>query len=409
MNAKPISESGNLGCLQTGFVVSFGLIFFLSGMAVIVTQVAMPWFYAKAASDWQQVPCKITSFEIEVHHGDETKYSPEIEYQYTVAGQTYQGSLYDFNAKNRGLPACQEIKSRYPEGKPAICFVDPEDANNAVLDRTPRFAWPLLILGGIFSAIGAAVAFVLPFALTAKQKIKEPVSAIGRTTDSVGGLTKAAQANSESLYPEDFEDQKWDKPQRLKPATTKIGSLLGLVALAAFWNGIVFVLAFAIFGDGLGGVFSIFFMLFLIPFVLIGLLIILGAVKSFLALFNPVVEIALSTGAIARGSEVDIAWEVKGNAGRIHRLQIAAVGTETAQYSQGTNTRTETSDFGIIPIVDSTESDGISFGSVAIKIPQSTMHTFSDTNNKVTWAIEVRGEIRRWPDVFQTHSFRVKP
>ena len=63
----------------------------------------------------------------------------------------------------------------------------------------------------------------------------------------------------------------------------------------------------------------------------------------------------------------------------------------------------------IIPIADISQTQGISFGSIAIKIPEDTMHTFADANNKITWAIQVRGDIKRWPDILQTHVFRIKP
>ena len=405
MNAKPISESANPGCFSIGFVALFGSVFLFAGLAVIVTQVVMPWFSAKAAADWSQVPCKILSSDIEVRHGETTSHFVDIEYEYSVANQMHRGTNYDFSTMSRRRKVCREIIARYPVGKKSTCYVDPDDPDSAVLDRTPVFAWSLLFLGGIFSVVGASVAIGIPFAMTRKKKAMRAVGVSGLESDGSVNRSLAGQTHLPHLYPDDLEDKKWDEPQRLKPASTKIGSLLFMVGIAVFWNGIVWLLASGMLVDG----FSLFLTLFLIPFVLIGLLIILGVVKGFLILFNPVVEIALSTGAIARGAEVDVAWEVKGNTGRIHRLQIAAVGTETARYRQGTDTRTETSDFGIIPIVDSADERGISFGSVAIKIPSNTMHTFSDDNNQITWAIEVKGEIRRWPDVLQTHVFRVKP
>ena len=357
MNAKPISEPAKPGCWSIGFVALFGSLFLFAGLAVIVTQVAMPWLSARAAADWPRVPCTILSSEIEEHRGDSTTYSVDIQYEYDIANQTHRSSQYDFSTMSRSRKVCRKILARYPEGKQSTCFVDPDNSAIAVLDRTPMIAWQILFLGGIFAVVGAIVTLGAPYALTGRNKLRRPISASGKTSEGVGGLSKFGHANSNHLYPEDVEDQAWSEPQRLKPASTKIGSLLGLVFLALFWNGIVGAVSFAIIGDGPKGVFLIFFILFLIPFVLIGLLIILGAIKAFLAMFNPVVEIALSAGAIARGSEVDVAWEIKGNAGRIRRLQIVAVGTEEARYRQGTNTVTATSYFGAIPIADTTEAE----------------------------------------------------
>ena len=408
MNAKPISEPTKPGCWAMGMVSLFGSLFLFAGLAVLVTQVAMPWWSVRAAAEWSQVPCKILSGEIEEHRGDETTYSVDIEYEYTVENQTYRSSQYDFSTMYRSHRECREIIANYPVGQNATCYVDLDDPNDAVLARTAIFTmW--LVLGVIFSAAGAGVAIGIPLSMIKNSKSVQSVGVSGSEYDGNLGRTADEQNYLQSLYPDDLEDKKWDQPQRLKPSATKIGSLIGIVVLAMFWNGIVGLLVSAIFFDAANKILSIFLGLFILPFVLIGLVIILGVIKAFLVLFNPVVEIALSTGAVARGSEVDVAWEVKGNAGRIRRLQIAVVGTESAKYRQGTDIVTATSGFGLIPVADSTEAGSISFGSVAIKIPDGAMHTFTYDNNKITWAIQVKGEIRRWPDVLQTHVFRVKP
>ena len=179
--------------------------------------------------------------------------------------------------------------------------------------------------------------------------------------------------------------------------------------IALVWNGVLGFFIFDAFRDPVWGFSSIFFFLFMIPFVLIGLVLILGVAQSFLGLFNPVFEIAMSTGAITRGKGVDIAWEIKGNQKRIERLRIVAVGTETATYTRGTDTVTDTSHFGLVPIVETTETEEISFGSQTITIPTDAVHTFKDSNNEIFWAIQVRADIPLFPDVFQTHIFRVKP
>ena len=59
--------------------------------------------------------------------------------------------------------------------------------------------------------------------------------------------------------------------------TSPFKALLGAIAIAAFWNGIVSVFVFQLFAE-----FHWFLALFLIPFVLIGLFIIGYAVMRFL-------------------------------------------------------------------------------------------------------------------------------
>ncbi len=37
------------------------------------------------------------------------------------------------------------------------------------------------------------------------------------------------------------------------------------------------------------------------------------------------------------------------------------------------------------------------------------MHTLTSPNNKIIWAIQVHGDIPRWPDLKQEHPLTVTP
>lgn len=408
MNAKPITEHEKSTWKQAGCLFLFGMVFFCAGVGVLIFTLLIPWLSSRASQNWSEVPCKIVASRVEIHRGDEsTSYSVEAKYTYEVDQQTFTSQRYDFNATKRSRRKCKEIVDQLPAGKETVCFVDPHDPQSAVLNREFLMSWMTLVFGLIFSTVGAFVAIGLPMFANRPNKIKKAISSSSGSATAHG--LQSTDRISSGLYEEDLEDQQWDVPQRLKPSTTKVGTLAGIIFFALFWNGIVSVFLWnGIAGFDLG-FFSIFMLLFMIPFVLVGLLLIFGVVISFLSLFNPVFEIAMSTGAITRGDTVDVAWEIKGNANRIRRLRIAAAGTESAQYQQGTSTYTDNSEFGMITIADTTDAQEISFGSVAVTIPADAMHTFADQHNKVTWAIHLRAEIAKFPDVFQKHNFRVKP
>lgn len=408
MNAKPITEHEKSTWKQAGCLFLFGMVFFCVGVGVLIGTLLIPWLSSQAAQDWTEVPCTIVSSEVEIHRGDEsTSYSVEAEFTYEIDQQTFTSDRYDFNAAKRSRKKCKEIVGQLPAGKKTVCFVDPDDPQSAVLNREFLMSWMTLLFGLIFSTVGAFVAIGLPIIANRPKKIKKAISSPSGLATAHGLHT--ADGNSTGLYEEDLEDQQWDVPQRLKPSTTKVGTLVGVIFFALFWNGIVTTIVWN--GTaGFGWEFSsIFLLLFMVPFVLVGLLLIFAVVMSFLSLFNPVFEIAMSTGAITRGDTVDVAWEIKGNANRIRRLRIAAVGTESAQYQQGTSTYTDKSEFGLIPIADTIDAQEISFGSVPVTIPADAMHTFADQHNKVTWAIHLKAEITKFSDVFQRHDFRVKP
>jgi hypothetical protein len=422
MNAKPISDDSKTTRKQTGCFVVSGLVFFGAGIAMLVGFQLLDWLSCRSAADWPGVPCTIVSSTVQEHRGDDsTSYSVEARFTYEVDQQKFTADQYDFNTSRRARKKCKEIVRQIPAGTKTVCFVDPDDPENAVLNKEFLLSWLELAMGLVFSAVGLAIAIGLPLAASRQNKQKRTVDGSIVSTDdrlaSLGGNPRAmsvegsqsAEGKSSGLYQEDIEDQKWDVPQRLKPTSTKFVLLLITIGVALFWNGIVSVFLWQAIMEPAGAISSTFLLLFMIPFVLVGLVLILDVVRSFLSLFNPVFQIAMSTGAVGRGNTVDVAWEIKGSAKRIDRLRIAVVGTETARYLQGTSTVTDTSHFGLITVVDTDDAEEISFGSSAVTIPTDAMHTFADRHNQVTWAIQVRGEIARWPDVLQQHKFRVKP
>jgi len=147
----------------------------------------------------------------------------------------------------------------------------------------------------------------------------------------------------------------------------------------------------------------------MIPFVLVGLGLIGGAVYTLAAIFNPKVELALSTGAVERGGSFDVAWQLSGRTSIVNSVKVTIEGEESATYRRGTDTITATNVFCSMPIAEVTESQDIEFGSVSATIPADTMHTFSADRNKILWRITVVGDIPYWPDIKETYEFRVKP
>jgi hypothetical protein len=198
----------------------------------------------------------------------------------------------------------------------------------------------------------------------------------------------------------------FDGPQKLKPASSRLGRLIGTSIFALFWNAISWFIFIKVVQDegwlSVGGI-------FLTIFVVVGFFAAVGAFYMLLALFNPVISIALSNGAVAIGETVDIAWETEGRAERISELTVELVGQEKATYTRGTSTYTDKKVFLKVPVVKTSDTDSIRFGSLALRIPPDTMHTFQASKNKIEWTFEVQGVIRWWPDVKESLPFFVKP
>lgn len=220
-----------------------------------------------------------------------------------------------------------------------------------------------------------------------------------------------ASSTTVGLTADDLADQQAAIPQRLKPTHTKLAELLALVVFSCIWNGVVGVFVWVWFTEppfgslwmriGMG--------MFLLPFLFIGLLLVLGIIRALLSLVNPRVTIALSSGAVPLGDAMDVAWEVAGGWSRIDKLTINIVGQECARYVQGTDTRTDQSPFACIEVVSTAEFDEIPFGTRSVTIPLQAMHTLDQPNNKIQWLVRVHGHIAWWPNVEEDFAFRVTP
>lgn len=413
MNVEPISEESSRGC---GTIVGlvFGGLFFLAGAFFLWMCFLNPLLRTRGSADWLETQCTIVTSELDIDRdSDGTTYRPRVGFEYTVDGGGYVAETYDFTELNRTKARCNEIISAYPVGKQTSCFYDPDSHEIAVINRNYDFSYIGFFLPMIFVVIGLGI-MVGQFFIKGRPSASISGSAKSSSDNVRSGLGVSSFADnhsglSPSSHPGDIEDRLWDEPRTLKPTQRRLTTFILTLCLAIFWNGIVSVFVYGIINEGLNIGFAIFPILFMIPFVLVGLILLGGVVYTFAAIFNPTVEFALSAGAIERGGNVDVAWQLTGRTSCIESLKITIEGEESATYRRGTDTITDTNIFCSIPIAEVTDSQDIEFGSKSVTIPADTMHTFAADRNKVTWRIVVHGNIPRWPDIKETYEFRVKP
>ena len=102
-----------------------------------------------AARKWVETPCLITSSEVQSHSGG--TYSAEIAYSYRVDGREYVSESYstEEGQSSSGYDGKQALVDRYPPGTKTICYVNPQDPNNAVINRgyPESLLWGLVPLG----------------------------------------------------------------------------------------------------------------------------------------------------------------------------------------------------------------------------------------------------------------------
>ena len=147
----------------------------------------------------------------------------------------------------------------------------------------------------------------------------------------------------------------------------------------------------------------------MIPFVLVGVLLIFAFFSSILQAFNPAIKLEIMPGLLYPGSESTLKWECSGRAGRMSSLEIKLIGEEEAAYRRGTTNSISTSVFADIPLVQADDSMRIEYGSCKFSIPAGTMHSLNAVSNCVNWSISVKGDIKLWPDINDKYPVTITP
>tara|TARA_Y100001934_G_C12357501_1_gene778886 strand:- start:413 stop:2110 length:1698 start_codon:yes stop_codon:yes gene_type:complete len=386
------SKSG--GCALIGF----GSIFFLAGLGFLFFFVK-PVIQAVTSSDWKETPCVIQMSEVRSQRGsDSTTYSVAVEYSYTVKGKEYRSSRYRFmKISSSGRSGKREIVKGLPAGKETVCYVDPDDPTEAVLNR--KLGWDTLFAGIplIFVVIGGGIIYT-----GIRGGIKStggPASA--RTPAAPRGISfhRETQAAPMSAASGSVE---------LK-SQSRIGKAIVIFCIAAFWNGITSIFVVQVVKAWQRDRGSWFETLFMVPFVLIGLGLFIAFIYNILTIFNPRAKLTLTRSQLAPGETVGIKWVISGSVNRLQSLEIVLEGIEEATYRRGTRTHTDSHTFASIPVYTSNTTPRTGEGNVSFQVPDGAMHTFTGCSNRIHWQIQVKGDIPFWPDLGDTYDVEMLP
>jgi hypothetical protein len=379
------ARSGGKGCL-----IGFFLLFAGFGLLFLIPFFVKPAVQVLAARDWQAVPCVVLESSVASHQGDDsTTYSVEVLYEYEVDGQTIQGDRYQFmGGSSSGYEAKAEVVAALPAGAETTCYVNPEDPFDSVMERgfTGSFLFGLIPLVFIVVGVGGA-------------------AAVG-----IAGSKKASRRRRASAEPGRIREEiSTGGATTLEPKAGPVGRLLVVILITAFWNGIVSIFVWQLVKGWNQGSPDGCLALFLVPFVLIGLLLLTAVPYQFLALFNPRPRVTVSRSSLPLGEAAQLSWSFAGSPRRIRRLTLTVEGREEATYRQGTNTRTAKETFYSATLLETENRMEIPGGTVQLVLPEDTMHSFTASHNKIVWTLKLAGDIRLWPDVGEELQLDVAP
>lgn len=361
-----------------GLCLAVSVVFIVIGGVLAYFFLVRPVGKVLAARAWPAVPCVVESSEVREHSGgdDGPTYSVEIAYRYDFAGREWKANRYDFiGGSSSGHRGKSEIVAQYPPGSERTCFVNPSEPGDAVIERgfTPVMLIGLFPL--VFIIVGAVV-----FVSTLGNK-----SAVSRAGHPTTG------------------------PVVLKPSLGPLTKFFGVLALALFWNGIISVFVYRAVEGWRAGSPEWFLTLFLVPFVAIGLGLVVFTGKYLLALANPRIRLTAGTAAPRLGTPLELSWLTTGRTSALRRLRFTLEGREEATYRRGTSDTTDKETFAILELADVRDPREMRSGSCSVVLPRDTMSSFEAAANKIVWAVKVRGEIPQWPDVEQEHRLALLP
>lgn len=414
---ESISKSGS-SSKKKGWklLLVFGGIFTLVGGGIGVPLGIVPIKKMVESKNWVETPCRIIWSRVQRHESTSdgktsVTWSVDIFYEYEVGGEKYRSNNYRaLGGSSSGRKGKVAVTRQYPPGSTRVCYVDPAVPERALLSR--GFSW-MALLCLLPLAFFVAGLLMVRASFRARAKLRANVWEGGQFADAYkldSGGERGRTMESERPV---FSD--WSSPagssgdsKTFKPGKKRLGGALGLLIFALFWNGIVSVFVRQVVESFRRGDPEWFLTLFMIPFVLVGLAVILGFFYQLLALANPKPVVTLTPGNLRPGRRAEISWKVAAKAERIKRLKISLWGVESATYRRGTNTHTSRAVFYEDVLFESRSHSEIRAGRASFELPVDAMPSLNTGNNAISWEIRVKGEISFWPDVTDHYKIEVK-
>lgn len=347
----------------------------------------------------------------------ETQFRPEVTIRYEVNGESHERSTYDILGwYSISRTEQQTLLDQFTIGETYPAWYDPMQPDDAVLVRgVSWWLWLALLIPValiLFGALRMAVEF-FRWNASPERLSQTRLLVPGSTTTEV--ITGQPGVKFPSL-PRD--DNITNSPgthlaYRLPINISSWVMLAAVLGVTLFWNGTLLVFAIICIRDWTQGQGSWFLTIFLVPFALIGVLMVGLLVRAALVTFGVgPTHVEISQHPWRAGGEYEI-WFSQSGKLTLEHLIVELVCEESVTFRQGTDTRTERCivhrqtlferrDF-VIPETAPLEEQ------VACRIPPTAMHSFEAASNEIQWKIMVRADIVAWPNFERSFSIIVQP
>ncbi len=382
--------------------VFFATVFLLgcAGTAVLVATLAVPEWevnHGFASTTGAVLDKRVGSKPA----GDQTVFRPEVQVEYQVDGRVFRVWTYDIHVIDGGGYTADRNEvttalEKFRVGQPYRVFFDPEEPARAVVIRgTSWWLWVSLLVPLSFVVIGA---FGLAYCLAVWGKSAERRAAQRKTPlpgpPSATGREKTAPGIPPAITVTDSPGT--GLAFRLPASDSGRWSLVARMVACVGWNVIVGGLALVALQGHLRGKPDWILTVFLVPFLLVGLLWIAGLARWLLVtgVVGPtLVEISDQPVFPGRCYRLLVS---QGGRMKVNRLTVLLECHERAVFRQGTDTRTETRCVFRKPLFQREGFEiraGAPFEATCqLQIPAGAMHSFKSDHNEICWKIVVEAK-----------------
>lgn len=407
--------SSKLGSVGEALFFSVFLLFGIAALVVMLLTIV--WPELRANRHYVETRCKVVSRSISEHRGeDSVTYRPDITVEFELLGKKFRTTTYDAARMYQGgRDHAEAALAKFQEGKEYPCWYDPTNPTQAVLVRGySGWTYLFLLVPISFIAIGGGG---LVYTLWHWGTSAERRAAIAQRAANMDLLNGPLIERED--YPYVPSDADWKSSAgtklayRLPIATAPGWQLFATVLACLFWNGVTSVFVIIAIRSHVRGNPEWFLTVFLIPFVLVGAVLIYAAVRQVLIAtgIGPT-RLEISKHPLHAGEQCELYISQTGRLS-MNSLEVLLVCDERATYRQGTDTRTEHCRVlkQSLYRVDNVEIDqAIPFEHLwTIAIPLGAMHSFKSTHNEIRWKLVVQGDVSGWPNFEREYPVIVVP
>ncbi|MEX0711665.1 MAG: DUF3592 domain-containing protein [Pirellulales bacterium] len=388
------------------FAVGWGL------LALILVYWAIPEL--RVNRDFVRHICRVTDVRLDRAPSGDT-YAPRLHVEFEVKGKRYSvWAPYEITDPHMAdRDATRKILDRFERGREYPCWYDPRDPQRVVLSRGYTwYTWLMLLLPISLIAIGGGG---LSYYVWGWGKSAERRAALAGRSQRLDFFDR--EPDSQPWFPNvPGAAEVTNSPGtvlafRLPSAGNSWGLAAGLIG-CLIWNAVVSVFAVMAVRNHLAGQPDWRLTLFVVPFALVGLGLVIVLVRQLListGVGSTIVEI--SQHPLYPGGAYRVFVSQAGRL-KMNWLAVSLICEEEATYRQGTNTRTvqrrvyqhelfRRQDFELQPRRPLEAQ-------CSLDIPAGAMHSFRADHNQVSWKVVVQGNVVHWPDferVFLVHVY----